>query len=416
MTKDLIGSQVIDHMQWQCTASGHARPTVTAVVFLEPARRLFDRRTWRRRAQLAKRAPSVRVAVLPVVGRMSVEANARVLRHVVRLLVGRRQVAFHCRGESSALWAQAIRAHLGAGGLLVDVRGAWPEELLFERGFDGPAAADCEALRDYEGSVERLRGVLDDAGAILTVSAGLAEWLASLGEWRKPIVVVPCCVSACVYDAERRNMARERLGVKEKLVLAYIGTMSSYQHVADGALQFIADAIEVNEAVHLLALTNEPSKMFDSARALGIPSRSMTVRHVQQEDVPAHLMAADAGLLLRKPSRMNRVSMPVKLSEYLSCGVPVIVSRMDGWVDDVVRTAGAGLAIEWFGVSDDERKSTVASVLSTLATRNARLREHALALCRESFTWSQYTQRVREAYARCLTEGAAEPALRHGQR
>src|SRR5690242_14975708 len=35
MTKDLIGSQVIDHMQWQCTANGEGRPAITAVVFLE---------------------------------------------------------------------------------------------------------------------------------------------------------------------------------------------------------------------------------------------------------------------------------------------------------------------------------------------------------------------------------------------
>ncbi|MGH7647304.1 MAG: hypothetical protein ACREND_04255, partial [Gemmatimonadaceae bacterium] len=105
MTKDLIGSQVIDHMQSQSTADGDGRPTVTAVVLLEPARRLTSRLTWRRRAQLARRAPGVRVAVLPVVGRLSVGRNARIIALGIRRMVGARPIVFHCRGESSALWA-----------------------------------------------------------------------------------------------------------------------------------------------------------------------------------------------------------------------------------------------------------------------------------------------------------------------
>jgi len=205
-----------------------------------------------------------------------------------------------------------------------------------------------------------------------------------------------------VYDSEQRRSARAHLGLNENLVLAYVGTMTGYQHVADGALRFVAHALEVDPTVHLLALTNEPARLLEAACAAGISPRSVTARCVPQEEVSTYLIAADAGLLLREPSRMNRVSMPVKLGEYLSCGVPVIVSRMDGWVDDVIRDGDAGLAIAWFGISEEERKSTVASILSTLATQGARLREHAASLCRERFTWSQYTKPVREAYARSL--------------
>ena len=403
MTKDLIGSQVIDHMQSQSACGGDGRPSTTAVVFLESARRLTIRLTWRRRAQLARRAPCVRIAVLPVVGRMSATGNARMLAFAVRRLVGSRPIVFHCRGESSALWANAMRAHLADSGLVVDVRGASPEEILFERGFDGPAGADPEALRQYDASAARLRRVLSDAGAILTVSDTLAQWLAAFTDDGKRIEVVPCCVAACLYDAEQRRAARQRLSVDNKLVLAYVGTMTGYQHVADGALQFVADALATNESVHLLALTNEPSKLQAAAREFGIAENRTLIRRVPQEEVASYLMAADAGLLLRQPSRMNRVSMPVKLGEYLSCGVPVIVSRMDGWVDDLVGEGGAGLAIDWFGQSSERRKSTVRTVLSTLAARGAQLRDNAASLCRERFVWTRYTDTVRQAYALSLS-------------
>ena len=406
MTKDLIGSQVIDHMQSQSAAGGDDRPAVTAVVFLEPARRLTSRLTWRRRAQLARRAPRVRIAVLPVVGRMSLAGNARMLAFAIRRMVGSRPIVFHCRGESSALWANTMRVHFPTSGSVVDVRGASPEEILFERGFDGPADADADALRHYEASTGRLRRVLNDAGAILTVSDTLARWLAPFTDDPRQIDVVPCCVAACLYDAEQRRDARQRLGVNDKLVLAYVGTMTGYQHVTDGALKFVAHALAMNESVHLLALTNEPTKLQAAARELGIPANRATIRRVPQEEVASHLIAADAGLLLRQPSQMNRVSMPVKLGEYLSCGVPVIVSRMDGWVDNLVSEGGAGLAIDWFGLSNERHQSTVRMVLSALAAQGAQLSDNALRLCRERFVWPRYTDTVRQAYTRSLSQSS----------
>lgn len=404
MTKDLIGSQVIDHMQSQSAARGDGRPALTAVVFLEAARQLMTRLTWQRRAQLARRAPGVRIAVLPVIGRMSIAANAGMLAFAIRRMVGARPIVFHCRGEASAIWANAMRAHIPNSGSVIDIRGASPEEILFERGYDGPSGADFEALRHYEHSKTQLRRVLQEAGAVLTVSNPLAQWLGPFTDHQRRIDVVPCCVSERLYDPEKRLIARQRLDLGDRLVLAYVGTMTGYQYVADGALTFVANALAANKSVHLLALTNDPPKLEAIARDLGISADHSTIRRVPQHEVPSYLMAADAGLLLRQPSRMNRVSMPVKLGEYLSCGVPVIVSRMDGWVDDLVGKGGAGIAIDWFSVSSEARQVTVQSVLSTIMSRGAQLRESAARLCEERFVWQRYTGTVREAYARALSE------------
>ena len=241
------------------------------------------------------------------------------------------------------------------------------------------------------------------------MSDSLAQWLEPFTDGRKPIAVVPCCVSACTYDAEKRRAARQRLGLENKLVLAYLGTMTAYQHVSDGALRFIADALAMNDSVHLMALTNEPAKLQYTARELGITSGRATICRVPQEDVPAYLMAADAGFLLRRPSRMNRVSMPVKLGEYLSCGVPVIVSRMDGWVDDLVSQGDAGVAIDWFGASSEQRAVMVGTVLSALTMRGADLRSNAARLCRKQFLWSSYTASVRQTYSRALSPSSGLP-------
>jgi len=79
---------------------------------------------------------------------------------------------------------------------------------------------------------------------------------------------------------------------------------------------------------------------------------------------------------------------------------------MDGWVDNLVGEGGAGLAIDWFGLSNERHQSTVRMVLSALAAQGAQLSDNALRLCRERFVWPRYTDTVRQAYTRSLSQSS----------
>lgn len=114
------------------------------------------------------------------------------------------------------------------------------------------------------------------------------------------------------------------------------------------------------------------------------------------------LCGADVGLLLRAPSRVNEVSTPVKLGEYLSSGVPVPVSRIAGWASEIVDDAGAGVAVSWFGASDPARQQEAAHAIDALRADAAGDRDRAPDLCRRRFVWSARTALVRHAYATSL--------------
>jgi glycosyltransferase involved in cell wall biosynthesis len=136
--------------------------------------------------------------------------------------------------------------------------------------------------------------------------------------------------------------------------------------------------------------------------AQGIPADQATVLTVAQGDVARYLSAADAGLLLRAPSRMNRFSQPTKLGEYLAAGLPVIVSRGTGRVDRLIEENAAGFVVDVFEVSWPQLVSEADRVWHDLRAGGDELRRKALALCQREFLWSSYTDRVRDAYVSAL--------------
>jgi glycosyltransferase involved in cell wall biosynthesis len=112
---------------------------------------------------------------------------------------------------------------------------------------------------------------------------------------------------------------------------------------------------------------------------------------VPHEQVPAFIAGADVGILPFLPTPVMRSSSPLKLIEYLSCGKPVIASRIEA-VSDVVGPDGAvfldaqtpeaiARAIVW---AADHRDA-----LDRLATRGR-------ALVAGEFTWERQARGLQQ--------------------
>jgi glycosyltransferase involved in cell wall biosynthesis len=248
----------------------------------------------------------------------------------------------HCRGESAVDWATALAPFLGSCAIVADIRGAGPEELLFARGFDGRESADAASRAGYDAAMRRLRDAIGAADAVVSVSPGMLQWLRDLGTPDDRLTYVPCCVTNTTFDEDVRHRMRERLGLHSRLVFCYLGTITRYQHVADGVLPFFrAAAAEAGDA-HLLCITPDVAAMDSLVSDAAIPPERVTIVSAGQREVAEYLAAADAGFLLRAPSRLNRFSQPTKLGEYLAAGVPVIVARGTGAVDELIEREQAG--------------------------------------------------------------------------
>jgi len=145
--KGLIASQVIDHMRIQQEVRGVNAPERVGVVFLDAARTAISTPVRRRVKELRERAAPAFVLHAPIATRMPMAPQARLLAHRLRGLTKGVPIVFHCRTETPIPWAMAMRRILPEAGIVLDVRGAWPEEYLFYKALPINVAFSCSAVQ-----------------------------------------------------------------------------------------------------------------------------------------------------------------------------------------------------------------------------------------------------------------------------
>lgn len=147
-----------------------------------------------------------------------------------------------------------------------------------------------------------------------------------------------------------RASVRESLGLMDDLVVGYCGSIYDRQRVDQG-LRLFKMIRRIVSSAHLLAVTQQESRMRALAQNAGIPADAITTCRVPYADTPGYLAAFDLGLittgLFETPTVLaNRVCCPVKFGEYLASGTPVIMSEGIGDYSELTRRENVGLVID----------------------------------------------------------------------
>lgn len=290
-----------------------------------------------------------------------------------------------CRGSRmTALALDAIRGWKHAK-VIYDCRGAEAFEAIQMAGLE--ATPRDQWPRKMQHAIDRVaaneqRAVEESAG-VTCVSHALVNTL----QKRYPAIsddkfcVVPCCPNVAAFSREitRRDESRRELGLSDKFVVTYLGSLVWYQ-MPEESLRIFRLIRELRPDAHFLAITTDPAKMKTLIEKSGIASTNTTVRSFPPQEVPRWLVASDIGLMLRDTSETNRVASPVKFGEYLAAGVPVIVSQHLGDCTEIVRSQGLGVDLDL--TSDDavvrERlRSFVRSGPECVAAARQRSQEYA---------------------------------------
>ena len=138
--------------------------------------------------------------------------------------------------------------------------------------------------------------------------------------------VVPCTLgrSAERHGSNGRAGLREALGwAKDDVVLVYSGTAVGWQSL-DLMYRVLLPWLQ-RDARHRMLFLSEAHPRIEELMAR-FPAQVVR-RWVDHAEVRSHLLEADHGLLLREPCITNRVASPTKFAEYLSAGLPVVISE-----------------------------------------------------------------------------------------
>ncbi|MCB1043264.1 MAG: glycosyltransferase [Acidobacteria bacterium] len=302
-----------------------------------------------------------------------------------RLLAKHQVDGIHAHGAKAAEIALSLNP-ASRGWVVADIHGAVPEEYLLASG-----ASDKNdvvlALEEME------KDVLTNADACVLVSQRmLVHYRNKYGVAISQNAVIPCAAAGRWSPSlARRAEIRQDLGLMDKTVFVYSGSMRSYQCIPE-MLKIFGSIAQNDDSLHLLIMSSQKDAFETLLSDAGLKAKS-TVISLPHDRVLDTLQAADLGFMLRNDTVVNRVASPTKFAEYLLAGVPVITSSFVGDYSTWVCEQGLGCIVDDYHETD-HLKAFVYDVRDHRATYAQRCHQFAL----DSLTWPQFAGSLRRIY------------------
>jgi glycosyltransferase involved in cell wall biosynthesis len=289
----------------------------------------------------------------PRVLRWLMRMESRKLKRIINNNIEKVNI-LHCHGEAGSYLGLLVKKKRGEDiPVISDLRGLVSQESLLcgsERDLIRRSLFNLRA-REFQ-KIEEC--VVKESHLIFCVSQKFKEYLEKLYRVSpNKITVIPSLVDTkfFFFSPGLREMKRNELGIKKRIVLVYSGSTVKWQ-LPEETVAFFKGIKKMFPEAFLLFLTNNVScarKYFDR-----MDRRDYLLTSAPHRDVPAYLNAADIGILLRERNLVNRVAAPIKFGEYLCCGLPIIISRGVGDTEEIIKEHEMGKLVDSDGLKMDK--------------------------------------------------------------
>jgi glycosyltransferase involved in cell wall biosynthesis len=110
-----------------------------------------------------------------------------------------------------------------------------------------------------------------------------------------------------------------------------------------------------SNAYFLWLTPGDPQVIMALMNEHGIGTTQYLVKKLASADVPSYLSAGDAGIAFYKPGFSKLATSPVKVSEYLACGLPMIMNAGIGDSDALAEEFKVGVLVNEFSPEEYDR-------------------------------------------------------------
>ncbi len=222
-------------------------------------------------------------------------------------------------------------------GLMSDERvdfGSWSRTGLIYKIFQ---AIEKKLVRDSKKVITRTQKAKD---ILIERSPGVDS---------QKIVVIPNAKNSHVFkpiSSNKRTDIRDKYGIsKETLLLIYVGSIGP-QYRPDIMLKIFTAILKDNRKAKFLILTPNKDAMNEVISESSFISSHIIIDKVNPNEIANYIAASDIGLALREPAFSQQGVCPLKVIEYLMCGIPVISNSGVGDMDDIFKNNHIGYIID----------------------------------------------------------------------
>jgi len=262
---------------------------------------------------------------------------------------------------------------------------------------NAPLAVEQSAYRATglgELAAQAERWALLQADAVLTVSAPLRDYVVSLGVELGRVQVVPNGVDATLFHpAPPEPSIRARWGLGNGPVLGFVGGLRRW-HGVEALPTLLERLVQRYRGLRLVIVGDGPlrGELEHTLKERGLTRSVVFTGSLPHEEVADLIRQFDVALApYSKPEHAFYFS-PLKLFEYMACGVPVVAAAL-GQIAEIVRDGETGLLLP-----PDELDALTAACDRLLAdpALRQRLGQAAAKEVHGLYTWDRNAARVVE--------------------
>lgn len=231
---------------------------------------------------------------------------------------------FHTRGEILAY--QLLKTFSSQEiNIVADIRGTSIEEIDIY--FRTNKLKKSLKISNYRKALQSL----EEVKKISVVSEKLSKYLQNKFNIKSDkISINPSAAGKkFIFDEEIRKKTRYKLGIKddETVFIFSSGGVANWQNYS------VVDKL----AAKGIKILNLSKKKLDYPNVIN--------KFVHYNEVPNYLCAADIAIIWRDDNVVNHVASPVKFSEYVSCGLPIITNGNVDQINFFISSFNSGLII-----------------------------------------------------------------------
>jgi glycosyltransferase involved in cell wall biosynthesis len=281
----------------------------------------------------------------------------------------------------------------------IDLAAASGRPLVIE--VNSPLAAEQDryrsgALGDLAARVEG--ELLRAATLVLVVSEALVEHAIGMGVERNRIVVSPNGVDPTRFHPHEVSTSRRRqLNIPGGPIIGFSGGLRAW-HGANRLPAIAAGLRDRGVNVGLVIAGDGPERSAIEAEAarLDVSDRMVLLGAVDHDDMPDVISSFDVALAPYPPLDHDFYFSPLKLFEYLGCGVPVVASA----VGQIASTVQSGIEALLTAPGDDN--AIIEGCHRLLSDREfaARVGAAGARLVHRAYTWDHNAERALTVAAR----------------
>ncbi len=201
------------------------------------------------------------------------------------------------------------------------------------------------------------------------------------------------------FDNIARQEIRRQYNLQNRKVIVYVGKFGGIYYQTE-IIDFFAALHALDPSYFLLIVTPQDHQEIDAMCADGGLNKSdyLITETASQADVRGYNSAADIGLTAVPPYPSQRFRSPVKVGEYLMCGLPYITMQGVSEDDEVAEKNNVGIVLPALGAAQaDDAHSKISELLHQDPTT---LRDR----CREVGKSYRGRQQVDQLFGRILSE------------